>query len=123
MAHYNSFEDLPIWQEARLLTKRIYELTQMAEFAKDHGLKNQIQRASVSIMSNIAEGFERETDKDKALFLGYAKASVGEVRSQLFLALDLGYVSEEVHQPMNDRFKALASQIAGFKNYLKGRDK
>lgn len=118
MAQYNSFEDLPIWQEARLLTKEVYRITSEKNFARDQGLKSQIQRASVSVMSNIAEGFERQTDKDKVQFFNYAKASIAEVRSQLFVALDVGYISEAIQEKLNEEFKSLAAQIAGFMKYL-----
>ena len=84
MPQYNSFEELPIWQTARVITKEVYLLTATGEFAKDYGLKNQIQRASVSIASDIAEGFERRSDKEFAQFLNIAKASLGEVRAQLY---------------------------------------
>ena len=84
MTQYNSFEELPIWQTARVITKEVYLLTATGEFAKDYGLKNQIQRASVSIARDIAEGFERRSDKEFAQFLNIAKASLGEVRAQLY---------------------------------------
>jgi len=81
LPQYNSFEELPIWQTARVIIKEVYLPTATGEFAKDYGLKNQIQRASVSIASDIAEGFERRSDKEFAQFLNIAKASLGEVRA------------------------------------------
>jgi four helix bundle protein len=86
------FEDLIAWQKARVLTKEIYQITRMGEFAKDFGLSGQIQRASVSIMSNIAEGFERGGRGEFHHFLSISKASCAEVRSQLYVALDIGYL-------------------------------
>jgi four helix bundle protein len=88
------FEDLVAWQKARLLTKRIYELTATENFSKDFGLKAQIQRAAVSAMSNIAEGFERSGMPEFHQFLVIAKGSCAEVRSQLYIALDIGYITE-----------------------------
>jgi four helix bundle protein len=95
MAKAERFEDLIAWQKARVLTRSVYEVTRLAEFAKDYGLSGQIQRASVSIMSNIAEGFERSGAGDYQRFLAIAKASCGEVRSQLYVALDIGYITSQ----------------------------
>jgi len=79
----NSFEDLIAWQKARRLTKAVYDVTRRGEFAKDHGLSGQIQRAAVSVMSNIAEGFERNRRAEFHQFLSVAKASSAEVRNTL----------------------------------------
>ncbi|KAB2847645.1 MAG: four helix bundle protein, partial [Ignavibacterium sp.] len=88
-----TFEDLQVWQDARTFVKSIYELTSLENFRKDYDLKDQIQRAAVSIMNNIAEGFETDNNKEFRNFLGYAKGSAGEVRSMLFVAIDLNYIS------------------------------
>lgn len=88
------FEDLVAWQKARTLTREVYRVTKLESFARDFGLSGQIQRAAVSIMSNIAEGFERSNLGDFQRFLLIAKASCGEVRSQLYIAFDIGYISE-----------------------------
>jgi four helix bundle protein len=90
-----SFEDLQVWQDARIFVKSIYKLTSLNKFKIDYGLKDQIQRAAVSITNNIAEGFERDSNKELMKFLTYAKGSAGEVRSMLYVALDLNYMSEE----------------------------
>ncbi len=90
------FEDLLVWQKARLLTSHIYRLTSDGVFARDFGLRDQIRKASVSVMSNIAEGFERNSDNEFRRFLMIAKGSCGEVRSQLYVAFDAGYVSNDV---------------------------
>jgi four helix bundle protein len=90
----NRFEDNVAWQKARILTRDIYRTSQQGDFARDYGLSGQIQRAAVSIMSNIAEGYERTNPGDYHRFLQIAKASCGEVRSQLYVALDIGYVSQ-----------------------------
>jgi four helix bundle protein len=89
-----NFEDLEIWQLARRLTQEIYTLGRTPKFAKDYALKDQMQRAAVSIMSNIAEGFERGGNQEFVQCLYVAKASCGEVRSQLYVALDQEYVDQ-----------------------------
>lgn len=88
------FEDSVAWQKARALTSKIYAVTRIGQFAKDFGLTDQIRRAAVSIGSNIAEGFERGNNKEFVTFLGIAKGSAGEVRSQLYTAYDAGYLSD-----------------------------
>lgn len=88
------FEDLIAWQKARTLTKEVYLATRQGAFTKDYGLSSQIQRASVSIMSNIAEGFERGKRGEFHQFLCIAKASCAEVRAQLYVALDVNYLSQ-----------------------------
>ncbi|MDQ3174597.1 MAG: four helix bundle protein [Acidobacteriota bacterium] len=100
MATFKRFEDIHAWQKARQVTRKIYEVTATDRFARDFGLRDQIQRASISIMANIAEGFGRHTDKDFANFLSIAHASVSEVQSHLYVALDLAYVSEELFTEM-----------------------
>ena len=89
------FEDLVAWQKARPLTRAIYEVSRQGAFAKDYGLSTQIQRAAVSIMSNIAEGFERKGVSEFSHFLSIAKASCAELRSQLYIASDIGYLAGE----------------------------
>jgi four helix bundle protein len=89
------FEDLIAWQKTRALAAEIYRTTSQDKFAKDYGLKDQIQRAAVSIMSNLAEGFERGRPAEFHQFLSVAKASCAELRSQLYFAFDAGYLSEE----------------------------
>jgi len=86
------FEDLIAWQKARILTKKIYEITNKGDFARDYGLRDQIRRASVSVMSNIAEGFERFNQKEFHYFLNVGKSSCGEVRSRLYISYDVGYI-------------------------------
>ena len=94
MPKIETFEDLIAWQKARALTKDVYESTRKGAFAKDFGLAGQIQRASVSIMANIAEGFERGSRGEFHQFLSTAKASCAEVRSHLYVAFDIGYLDE-----------------------------
>jgi four helix bundle protein len=90
------FEDLIAWRKAPELTRRVYEITRAGEFAKDFRLSSQIQSAAVSIMSNIAEGFERSGLGEFHQFLSTAKASCAELRSQLYVALDAGYIDERM---------------------------
>ncbi len=88
MAKIKQFEDIESWKKARRLTKEIYDATSAGKFVRDFGLKDQIRRAAVSILSNIAEGFERGGDKEFLQFLAVAKGSCGELRAQLYVALD-----------------------------------
>jgi four helix bundle protein len=94
------FEDLVVWQKARVLTNEIYKITRKSEFSQDLGLKDQIQRASVSIMSNIAEGFERGSKEEFIQFLYISRGSCGEVRTQLYIAKDQNYITEEEFQKL-----------------------
>ena len=89
------FEDLQAWQKSKQLCVAIYRVTGQGRFARDFGLRDQIQRAAVSVMSNIAEGFERNSRAEFARFVSIARGSAGEVRSQLHLARELGYVEDE----------------------------
>jgi four helix bundle protein len=93
VAAVTRFEDLVAWQKARVLTREIYQASRIGLFSKDYGLANQIQRAAVSVMSNIAEGFERNRPNEFHQFLSTSKSSCGEVRSQLYVALDVGYLT------------------------------
>src|ERR1043166_8495535 len=95
-----SFQDLIAWQKARTLTASIYKVTKKGEFSRDFGLKDQIRRAAVSVMSNIAEGFERGRPAEFHQFLSIAKGSCAELRSQLYVALDAGYLNEPQFQEL-----------------------
>jgi len=114
-----SFENLKVWQDARVFVKSIYELTSSENFKKDYGLKDQIQRAAVSIMNNISEGFERDNNKEFMNFLGYAKGSAGEVRSMLYIALDLNYISKENFYINYNIAVSIITQVSNFKKYLR----
>jgi four helix bundle protein len=92
---FKRFEEISVWQKAREVTREIYNLTAYADFSRDYGLRDQIRRASVSIMANIAEGFGRHSDKEFANFLNIAHGSVAEVQSHLYVALDLGYLAND----------------------------
>jgi four helix bundle protein len=104
MATFKKFEDIQAWQKARKATKKVYEATRQSSFAKDFGLRDQIQRASDSIMANIAEGFGRHSDKEFANFLNIAHASVSEAQSHLYVALDLEYISEATFEDLYGLF-------------------
>ena len=114
-----SFEDFEIWQEARHLTREIYTLSKAPKFSKDFGLRDQMQRAAVSIMSNIAEGFERGGNQEFVQFLYIAKGSCGEVRSQLYVALDQEYVDQRVADKLLIILKRLSVMIKHLIDHLK----
>ncbi|NDV58447.1 four helix bundle protein [Bacteroides sp. 519] len=107
----NTFEDLEIWKEGMRLTVKIYR---SLKDCRDYGFKDQIQRASVSIPSNISEGFERQTNKEFIQFLFIAKGSCGEVRTQLYLAKELKYINTEEFYELLDKAKQLSAKIASF---------
>lgn len=109
------FEDLIAWQKARELTRRVYEITRTGEFAKDFRLSGQIQSAAVSIMSNIAEGFERSGLGEFHQFLSTAKASCAELRSQLYVALDVGYIDERTFQDLRLQAEEVGRIIGGLR--------
>jgi four helix bundle protein len=119
MGTIERFEDIDAWKDARVLVKRIYEATGGGRFERDFGLRDQIRRAAVSAMSNIAEGFERASDKEFVRFLYMAKGSAGEVRSQLYVAADLGYLDKQHTDELIGLVEAVSRQIAGFIKYLK----
>ena len=121
MVRIERFEDIEAWRDARHLVKQIYEITNDGPFARDFGLRDQIRRAAVSTMSNIAEGFERGSNKDFIRFLYMGKASVGEVRSQLYTGVDLGYLEQECADEIMGAAQSVSRQIAGFIKYLKSR--
>ncbi len=114
------FEDLEVWILSRELTNKIYNVSNDGRFAKDFGLRDQIRRAAVSIMSNIAEGYERGGNQEFIQFLSISKASCGEVRSQLYVAMDQNYVGKAECEQLIDEFKKLSIMINNFIEYLKG---
>ena len=112
------FEELKVWQDARAFAGIIYKMTSTDPFKRDFGLKTQIQRAAVSVMSNIAEGYELDSNKELIRFLRYSKGSIGEVRSLLCVALDLSYVSQEEFIRREESAIAISKQLANFIKYL-----
>ncbi len=119
MSKVERFEDLKVWQQGMLLCKEIYTITQYEVFAKDYGLKDQIRRAAISIPSNISEGFERDSQKQFLYFLAIAKGSCGELRTQLHLAFELGYITEGELCNLKDQCIQTSRQLSGFISYLK----
>ncbi len=115
MSKVERFEDLIAWQKARILTKDIYQVTQQSKFARDFGLSGQIQRAAVSIMSNIAEGFERTHLGEFHQFLSIAKSSCAELRSQLYVALDIGYLEQVKFNQLLTQAEEVAKIIGGLR--------
>lgn len=113
------FEDLEVWQEARRLTQTIYRVTRTEKLSKEFSLRDQIQRASVSVMSNIAEGFERGGNQEFIQFLYVAKASCGEVRSQLYVALDQDYIGKTESEESIVAFRRLSGMIGNLISYLR----
>jgi len=118
MQKFESFEKIISWQKAREFNKRIYLETEKPLFKKDFDLVRQIRRASISISSNIAEGFERKSDKEFVHFLFVAKASAGEVRSQLYLAYDLNYLNEDIFNGLIAEVSRISQLIGGLIKYL-----
>ena len=118
MARIEQFEDLIAWQKARELTKQIYLLTRKEKFSRDFGLRDQIQRASVSIMSNLAEGFERGGRAEFQQFVVIAKGSCAEVRSQLYVALDVEYISKQQFDELYNLAIEVSRILGGLRSAL-----
>lgn len=110
------FEDLFIWQKAVEFAKEVYLITERKEMKNDFGLKSQMRNADVSISSNIAEGFERRSRKEYLNFLNFAKGSAGEIRSQLYVALSVGYLDKSEHENLREKAKFLSGSIS---NHMK----
>jgi four helix bundle protein len=118
MTAVTRFEDLIAWQEARKLVQMVYKLTSDGAFSKDFGLKDQIQRAAVSAMTNIAEGFDNESTIEFARFLGMARRSAVEVQSLLYAALDVSYIKEESFKAHYDQAKKTQAIVGGLKKAI-----
>ena len=123
MPTVKSFEDLTVWKDARKFTNKIYNLTNKFPKEELYGLTSQIRRATVSIMSNIAEGFDRRSDKELTNFLSIARASSSEVQNDLYIAIDLEYISQTEFNQLYQEAKKIAKQINGLMNYLKNDNK
>ena len=118
MTSAKRFEDLEVWQRAKELTNLIYKVSSGGEFARDYGLRDQMRRAAVSVMSNIAEGFESQTQIMFIQFLGRAKGSAGEVRAQLYIAKDQGYLTEDQFNSALSLAEISSKQLTRFIQYL-----
>ena len=119
MATIQDFEDLEVWKLARKLTVQVYALSRNGVFAKDYGFCNQIRRAAVSIVSNIAEGFERRSNSQFIQFLDIANGSAGEVRAQLYVALDLGYITQEQFQAVFKDITSIGKMLTSLTRHLR----
>ena len=113
------FEDIHSWIDARELTKRIYDITSSGHFCKDFGLIDQIRRASVSIMANISEGFDSQSNEEFIRFLIYARRSCSEVQSHLYVALDQNYLNKDAFKSLYEKSSNTAKQINGLITYLR----
>ncbi len=122
MGKIQKFEDILAWQKARELTKEVYAHSKTRAFAKDFGLKDQIQRASVSIMGNVAEGYDRGGDKEFIQFLSVSKGSCGEVKSHLYVALDQQYINSTQFDQLYNSADEVGRLLGGFMAYLKQSD-
>lgn len=118
MATARSFEDMEVWKSARKLTKDIYLLTQTGPLGRDFALRDQVRRAAVSVVSNIAEGFERSGNAEFIRFLNIAKGSAGEIRAQIYLALDLEYLTEKEFGALSNQITSISRQISALTAYL-----
>ena len=122
MSKIERFEDIEAWQTARELTQAVYGISNEGAFGRDFGLRDQIRRAAVSIMSNIAEGFERGGDKEFMHFLAQAKGSSGEVRAQLYVALDIGFIDQPTFDRLSDMATRINRMLSGLMKYLRTSD-
>jgi four helix bundle protein len=115
------FEELDVWKRSKELTNLVYDFSKSEAFSRDFALRDQIRRAAISIMSNIAEGFESSTQNTFIKYLGYAKASAGEVRSQLYIAHDQGYISEVDFKKTVEIAEICSKQLSRLIQYLKNQ--
>lgn len=118
MTEITQFEDIKSWQRGRELTNNIYTATKKDDFSSDYELKNQIRGASVSIMSNIAEGFHRDGNDEFIQFLSQAKGSAGEIQAQLYVAFDQSYISEDEFDELYELTEEVIRLLSGFMKYL-----
>jgi four helix bundle protein len=121
MVAIKQFEDIQAWQKARELVREIYKVCAEGRLSRDFGLRDQLCRAAVSSMSNVAEGFAKKSDRDFAHFLDIARGSITEVQSLLYVALDVGYIEESEFEKLRKRTEETASLISGLTSYLRKR--
>lgn len=118
MARIEKFEDIQAWQKARELVRKVYSVSNNGLFAKDFGLRDQVRRAAVSVMLNIAEGFARKTNREFCQFLVIAHGSAAEVQAALYVALDQNYISKEQFEILYKEADDTSRMIMGFSGYL-----
>jgi four helix bundle protein len=123
MAKFSKFEEIQAWQKAKDITLQIYRITADSDFAKDFGLKDQIRRASVSIMANIAEGHGRKTNSEFANFLNIARGSTAEVQSHLHIALGLNYINQKDFDELYQTLTEISRMTLALAQYLRTNDK
>lgn len=119
MSGIQRFEDIEAWKEARALVRLIYQLTDRDGFSRDLGLREQLRRAGVSVMANIAEGFDAGSDLEFIRFLKYALRSTSEVQSHLYVSLDRGHLDQEFFEQLYDHAVLVKSLTGGFMRYLR----
>jgi four helix bundle protein len=120
MPTFKRFEDINAWQKARQLTRLVYQLSGEGRFAKDFGLRDQVRRACVSIMANIAEGYARHSDREFANFLNIAHGSAAETQSHLYIALDLGYIDEPTFSNLYGLLDEISRMTLALARHLHG---
>ena len=123
MAKIERFEDIEAWKVAREISQQVYSITYSGDFAKDFGLRDQVQRSTVSIMANIAEGFDSGSSREFVRFLGYALRSATELQSHLYVALDQDYLSEQEFDTLFASITKCKNLISGFARYLRSHSK
>lgn len=119
MATVNTFEDLEVWKLARQIVNHVYDVSKKNEFSKDFALTNQMRRSAISILSIIAEGFESGTDKKFANYVNIAKASAGECRAQLYIALDQSYITEKEFNNVKSDLITVSKKLSKLETYLR----
>ena len=119
MPRFRQFEDIEAWQKARQLANEVYQASEEGRFAREFGLRDQMRRAAVSVLSNIAEGFERDSPAEFIRFLAIAKGSVGELRAQLYLAADQDYIAPSLFQHLHEQATQVSKMLAGLISYLR----
>ncbi len=122
MAKFSKFEEIQAWQKAKDLTLIIYKITAEEKFSKDYGLKDQIRRASVSIMANIAEGHGRRTNTEFANFLNIARGSTAEVQSHLYIAFGLNYINQQDFDELYQTLTEISRMTLSLAQYLSTTD-
>jgi len=122
MAKYRNFEDMPVWQNSRALVDLIYNISNQQNFAKDFQFKDHIRRTAISIPSNISEGFERDGNKEFINFLSIAKGSCGELRCQVYIALDQKYIDQKQFDELYERIVTIVKSISNLIKYLQNSD-
>ena len=119
MPTFRKFEDIVVWQKARKATHSVYSITRTGIFSRDFGLRDQLRKASVSVMANIAEGFGRRSDKEFANFLNIARGSAAECQSHLYVSLDLGYIATEEFESLYEAFEECSKMIMALIRHLR----